>query len=654
LARLILIALTLAAGCYDPALHDCRLQCGPSSACPSGLTCDTGWCRLPVATRQISQCPADGGAPPDSDIPSAVDPGGDVSHSGDMSDSCAVVYVAPSGRDDASGCAPATPKLTIGAALTAVGELPREVHVCKGTYAESGLSVAYVLRGGYDCITWTQTTDYGFPTFDGVNDTVISGLDSASVTLTAASGARLVDGLIIHGAPSGHGPAAALYVLDQTVITDNRIIGGATSSVKSNGSIGLRLDGAAEVAHNEILGGSGKTSDYDSFGSVAVLVLAPLGAAPHIHENRIHGGSGFNSGAAGDGSGGVVVWGAAALTGAGVAAVENNQINAGTGTRSDEHDSGTVGLWAGRAATNVDIIGNLIDAGSSTSGGTLGAGAGNAGAILMARNRIHGGTGHGTVGTLLYKSGPSELVNNMIYSGDSTSGYISDGITVNSNAVRIEQNTIVTGLAKEDYGAGIFLRNQPVRAVIENNIFAAAADANLGTVAIFSDTCAGLGVVQSLRNNVTMSATPWVYGTPPAGGCAGGSFASARDLEAALTSQCTSATAGECAAFRGAVASGNISLAASCAGNPSCVVVAGCTSQLDCLRTLFSSWDDTSNGRRELIGDGWRLAHGAPCGVTLGGAPDLLQRPSCAVDLFGTVRTAPPSMGAAELDGTCM
>jgi hypothetical protein len=53
LSRAAAVAVACAAGCYDPTLRDCTVQCSGVGDCASGQRCETGWC---VATASEATC----------------------------------------------------------------------------------------------------------------------------------------------------------------------------------------------------------------------------------------------------------------------------------------------------------------------------------------------------------------------------------------------------------------------------------------------------------------------------------------------------------------------------------------------------------------------------------------------------------------------
>ncbi|NVB83784.1 MAG: hypothetical protein HOV81_35745 [Kofleriaceae bacterium] len=53
-------ACVLTAGCYSPGYRDCEVTC-TTGACPSGLSCEQGYCRVPGETASCSSVLADAG-----------------------------------------------------------------------------------------------------------------------------------------------------------------------------------------------------------------------------------------------------------------------------------------------------------------------------------------------------------------------------------------------------------------------------------------------------------------------------------------------------------------------------------------------------------------------------------------------------------------
>ncbi len=153
------------------------------------------------------------------------------------------IFVSADGSDNASGCTRATPKRTIGAAmafLKTVSAQKHEVHVCRGVYAEAVvLDYPTSILGGYECSTWQRSPSYGGPTFDGINESVVTGTPASSPLTIATVQNVKVDGL-------------TLRVQDTTTmrvpaVTANRSARAALSNVKVSGSGGVVSGGTGSV-----------------------------------------------------------------------------------------------------------------------------------------------------------------------------------------------------------------------------------------------------------------------------------------------------------------------------------------------------------------------------------------------------------------------
>jgi hypothetical protein len=214
---------------------------------------------------------------------------------GEVATACSPIYVSPAGDDKASGCAPDTAKRTIGAAITAAASSsiasPR-VMVCHGVYDENVLldATSVSLQGGFGCAQFTRSSDYGYPAFDPVNETVVapSGGGSA-LEVTGAIGSNVaIDGFSFHGSPVDNGAAVSIHDGPSVVLSNNRIVGGSGTGY-GTGSTGVDIRNASpDVSHNSIDGGSGTTSNEHIYGSIGVYLLGPA----HVHDNRITGGTG--------------------------------------------------------------------------------------------------------------------------------------------------------------------------------------------------------------------------------------------------------------------------------------------------------------------------------------------------------------------------
>jgi hypothetical protein len=648
---IFLIAIALA-GCYQPATENCRIRCGGAGACPSGMTCIDSWCMRPAHDATPAQCFAVDMASVVADASGVVadmaSVAADLESLDDASGDCPILYVSDStGNDANTGCVASLPKKTISAALNAVGTPPQEVHVCAGSYAET-LIVDHILLGGYDCSTWTRTPDYGYPAFDQVNATVIQPARSAASkpAVVAKESAALIDGFMIVGPEEGAVTSVGLEVEGAATISNNNISGGSGTSTSQMGSVGIMVTAAADILHNRIDGGLGTTTaTNNSFGAVGVWVTAGTGA-PHIHENTIKGGFGSAPVTPRFGASAIVVYGPTALTVANHAAIEDNVIDGGIGSVNIFGDA--IAAIDVEKKADVDIVHNEINAGQSMSGNPEGVLASNAGNVRILRNRIYGGSGFGTTAVLLQQNESVQIVDNMILTGAAAPGstYGAWGVVIASDNVVVRHNTIIAG-SNENGTTDIYLRGSPYAAVIEDNIFGASGSA-AADVALAMDACAENGGIASWRHNVSFNNQIFTY----AASCSGRRVDSIDALTTELTTRCTKTSSVRCAGFSGTQASGNLVIAGTCSVDSGCLASPICATTLGCLQSIFNGWDPHTNGRNDLDGTGWRLTTTTPCKITNGGL-DFRQYPPSDVDLFGTPRTAPVSMGAHEYDGPC-
>jgi hypothetical protein len=596
--------------------------------------------------------------------------GGAAPDAGPVSCPGRVVYVsADTGNDANTGCVPCAPKRTIASALAqlqasgpadagagADAGPPPEVHVCAGTYNETSLVIRtpVSLLGGYDCAGWTRTATYGWPSFDGAQESVIQNAQYASQASTlVVTAPALVDGFTVRGAVEATSMSAALEVRAPlgVIVSNDHIVGGSNvpTNAATMGSIGLYLNGdvATTVAQDWIDGGSGSTT-VQGVGSVGMYVLG-AGADvnfPSIHDNRIGGGTGF----------GVFPGRAAtamAFAKAGdfradpTRAVTRNLIDGGTGNGST---SGVIEGIAHAWATGAVFSANDIRGGTDLGGGGTTGIAWPFGSLTAIGNRIYAGncpasTNDGSVGIQFYGSNsPGIVVNNMIHGGTSPFPL---GIDLFGNGVVVAYNTIFGGSSNASQGGSAIALSTPtfgtlVAARIFNNLFMGASAINdapvLGTVCMATTPAQ----VQSFQNNAILgAAVPFKY-SPACATAPTGPFTIAL-MEQEIGKSGT--------------ASGNRILAASlCPGtgcDSACTLAAG--SEGACLQSLFSAWSQNDHGFTTLVGGAWPLHGGDPCLVTRGGTVDATLGSIEQVDFFGNARTAvgPVSIGAAEFDGTC-
>jgi hypothetical protein len=222
----------------------------------------------------------------------------------------AIFYVAgDNGNDTADGKSPQTAMKTIGNALgqNIVGA---EVRVCRGSYQERNLIIRRntVVRGGYNCTTWQRGTGFGkaggFQ--DSNNDTTLEA--SAANAMPAAvrvEGAEVTDALlegftVVGGAPSALQEGSAIRVAGKATLAveDCVVRGGAGMRSGSDGAatVGiLASDAKLFVRRSNITGGAG-VATTTSIGSTGILMS---GAEGVVEDSEIASGTGTSAQGAG-------------------------------------------------------------------------------------------------------------------------------------------------------------------------------------------------------------------------------------------------------------------------------------------------------------------------------------------------------------------
>lgn len=590
--------------------------------------------------------------------------------------SCTILYVSPNGDDTSSGCASDKPKRTIGSALAGArsSQNVAEIRACTGTYDEVvSLDLPVSLRGGWDCSGWKRTATYGFPTFDGTNETIIGGSAVPhALHLTGASvgAASLIDGLTVQGAianSSSDGVALRIALGATPVVENCRILGGSSTSLDGDGSVGLRVetDASPEVRSCYIDGGTGVTSADEGVGRAGVVVD---GAGPWLHDNQITGGAAAAGPSFGVPSVGVVLRDTKPLTVASGKPLRANTMEGGDGNGEKAGGFASVGLLV-IGDTDLDVVGCGARAGDAVgvSRQQLGLHSLSTGALRITGSRIYGGDQTGNPKTGFHYGawidGAKSLLveNNMIHGGNSIWGFtntspaIGLGLNDVGNAI-IRFNTIYSGPSGYPaLGSGLNI-NSAIQggAIVQNNIIAADAGWN---EPVFSQRCASTGIFQRFENNLVFNTggdptglgRVFGYGAVPEDVCQEWAYATSIDqMTSHLTTTCSATTAGECQAFGGAKVSGNLTLRANCDGDSGCIQWPACDiTSNTCLGSVLD-WSSTDNGLSKLFGSGWALTSGIPCAVAKSSL-DL----EVAEDLFGAIRTKPASMGAHEFDGTC-
>jgi hypothetical protein len=583
----------------------------------------------------------------------------------------ATVFVSQTtGSDSNSGCGTSTPKQTIAAGLAAAkASGVTSIEVCKGTYDETPLTLDFAasIRGGYDCTSWKRTTTYGYPTFDGTNETIVNNAaPSVSGNVLTVSGVAItssyeIDGLTIQGAASGTCPGSgtALNVENSAapVISNDKLSGGGTTASSGLGSAGITIEGggAPLVQNNHIAGGSGTAGSNSGNASVGIYTDGTNGNVT-ITNNVIDGGSGTNP--VNRGSVALVL---RSTNTVGVAyTVRGNLLTAGTGT-AGASGAATSGVDLSDNAS-LTLDGNSVDGGGGTSGSMCpyAVYVGTTGSVTITSNRLFGGncdisgSSASTVRGLSIAGAPTslEIINNMIHMGTATASVGGSAIDLGASvAPVIRHNTLLGGPSPATTSA-LYLHGTVTGAVIENNILAQAPGASGQPLIAGCVPDAGPAEIQSFRNNLVVGALPGPYQLYRTVACSGAGSSSTMDAMTAVL----------IATQTGATVANNLTMAPSCGTDTGCIANAACTTEGGCLAALFAGWDQASIGHANLFhtpasvgacpptmpgtGDGWPLAPSAPCAVTRGSLNDNL---AVGTDLYGNCRnTGTPSFGAAE------
>ena len=561
------------------------------------------------------------------------------------------VYVSADGNDNNGGCTTDAPKRTIGAALALLKTLAAEAHevrVCRGSYSESVvLDYPASLAGGYECTTWKRSAGYGSPTFDGVNETVVTGgADAAIPPLTVSK----VTGVVVDGitfrAKDTSGPTrsrGALVSAAKVTFSSTKITAGGGEITGSPASVGLLVEQASDVTFDRSIaeGGSGRNTG-GGYGSAGIF-LASREANIRVTESRIDGGSGRV--ASGSGSVGLYV-SEGKLTN-----VERSTISGGKGRT--EIGSATYGLlyFASGAGADIDIIGNAITGGSGScpSCATTGVAVSTKGRVRVHGNRISGGDIDPDVagemsfdGLRLTDFANADIQNNFVFSGNATSKFTSGDVTAitleRGATALVANNTIGLGPTSTNKGTAVQTNTPDVTFV--DNVFFHAGTTFASAVGV--DACSGSRSYR-LRNNLWFGfrdASPIVS----VDAIENGACTKARTV--ATRADTLASVLGPTLGAGGI--QGNLRVAGACGTDTKCTAVSACTSGPACLPTLLAGWDAASAGG--LFEEGWKLRDGVACTIAKGGATIAGLSPT---DLYGATRTDPRSLGAHEQDGAC-
>ncbi len=555
-----------------------------------------------------------------------------------------IVYVSTStGNDSNDGTDPSKPKKTIAAALTRAQSITTpEVHVCKGTYAETSLVLSQTLRllGSYDCTTWKRTASYGFPAFDNVNQVIVTNASPAaqSATLEVSGGvapSAEIDGFTIVGAPQLAGTTVALATGGSAspVVHDCVIDGGGgTGDDTHAGSVGVAvLGGSPEVRASIVRGGSGKGNP----GSNGVAILA--GGTPYLHDAIVTGGTGTAASSTDVAATGIAV------------AVPMSQSNALKNLVVSATDASatvvgpSIGIEIAGSNIAVDVTASAVSGGTGTGAGTQSVAvevSDPGGTVRILGDRLFGGVRTGgssqTFGLAVAQSGVLDVYDCEIHAGEATATGGAGVDVAGTTAPSIAFDTIYGG----PVGYDVLLDSSVTSAVIVDDLLA-GSDGSAAAVSLTG--CTGKQVTQLSNTAFVNSQVLFACGTAVA------------TTPALIATDLPNASTGG----NVLVGSGTQCLAAaSCVSDSSCP-----NASTTCLPTVFGpSFTTTDDGFGGLWGTGataspdasaptagWTLALPTWCAVARGG----IAYASVSTDIFGAPRSNTPTMGAVEATGNC-
>jgi hypothetical protein len=541
-----------------------------------------------------------------------------------------IVYVSSDGGVDTNdGLSPRLAKKTIASGIVAAAALTGgEVHVCKGVYVEPALSLdaPVSLKGGYDCVQWTRTAGYGYPTFDDVSETIIqNGNYAAQAATLVVSGSVpasvVIDGFTIQGAPwpVATGPTLGIAIQDRAspVVSNCDITGGdgtqfSSAAGANPGSIGLNVSGSAspEVTMTRVNGGNGscETKTSQSYGSAGV-VLAGTGT-PNLHDLTISGGVAAFGGSVG-------LLSSVSLTKAGGNALVHATIDGADYQQVPPTFTDGVSFEGTSSADILDssVSGDTAPSADPKAYATAVTLAG--GTVLLSGDRIYGGSN--AYGTMGVRAGTVEMSNSIVHAGEGNYGA---GLVAN-DAMTLSFDTIYTPHGATPYLIG-------------------------GTFNMFGAQTYGTGQVTSV---LFLGGGPEV--AVVGSSCADSPPASFTTIDHSVFGgfQADGLCMGTCGNEFGGLGlvsgtqTANSDLSAAMCGT-------------SCAKALFASWgsDDgmsalLSSGSQSDAGapQGWTFAPNPPCVIAKGGAPGT----GVTTDIDGNPRSATPSVGAMQVVGGC-
>lgn len=564
-----------------------------------------------------------------------------------------VVYVSADGNDNASGCSTATPKRTLGAGLALLKTLKAEkhaIHACRGVYAESvTLDYSASILGGYECSTWQRSASYGYPAFDGINETVVQGTASSPPLVVSTITDTTIDGVTFRALDATATRAAAVVLQGgaKAKFANTKILGGAGSVNMSPASAGLVVDNGsfADVASSIADGGGATNSGTGGYGSAGIFITAK-GGGVRVVESRILGGGGIVGG--GTGSVGILALGASLAS-----SVDKSAVTGGTGrTGSVGSSSYGIGFFASSSPADVSVTASTITGGSGTCGkacGVSGVSVSTTGKIQILGNRITGGDvktdlvdDASFTGLRLGDFTTADVQNNAVFSGNTNERFTANAVALDlqrGGTALVANNSLAIGPARALKGSVVVAASK--NATFANNLFFDAATDTTDT-AVALDACSGR--TYALQNNM------WI-GFPSTTGLlriARNSGICPADPPPTVHTKLDTLQDDLAAAFGAANAVGNTRLTGTGCSETGCIAVPACTTTTGCLGSVLEGWNAKTAG--DVLASGWRLKVGGLCAIARGGT---LVAGLATTDAFGSGRSDPRSLGAHEQDGAC-
>ncbi|MCU0658658.1 MAG: hypothetical protein MUF64_26395 [Polyangiaceae bacterium] len=459
----------------------------------------------------------------------------------------------------------------------------------------------------------------------GFSDSV-SQLASAGVRIQGGSKALLRKNILQGGMGNagveGHGSAAVFAINSSPILDENEIDGGNGTTVKSNqtGSIGVFLtvdtdDGAPKLLGNKIHGGRGKAQAQGGLGSIGVLATASSGKKLEatVEKNSIQGGQG-------DAPQGFTSYGVSAL-------------NVSVNLRENFISGGEQG------AAGKDIWSVAVSL-AQCSG------------VEVSRNSLLGARGDYKQSAAIFVTrgqDPTRIDNNMLHGGAlSPDGAETSVIrwTADSRLI-VRHNTIAMGNGKTSWGLDQLKGNDKnsIASVVVNNLIVGPDSQEKS--AFRTELCAR-DVFSELSGNALIHLSGNAFEEP------GNINSTCNALVSGLPSLVANLRL-SCGANESCKANytANAELVESCSGagdeHVACKSLgSACSSQATCAGALFSSWDASSAGTKDLRDEsnpGWKIRESVSCNTLRSSYSSMLEDDRFSAEVR---KTNTPVRGAHE------